>query len=236
MSKADMKAMQQALQQLGMAMKDTSMNKAGQQLSELSQMMANMSNMSPSDMQQVGAMMEQAAKEMGKGMGDMTAMLDAKALAELEEALKSGRMGMPGGRPGFGPGQMPGRGYGGTGSLSKAMKEMLSSKARLVAMGKNDSVHAAGKGGSAKEFARYLSMKTAPSRYTPNGKVAGTRSQNGNELQMSMTGDPDGARSTSPYYQVYQTSKRQAESSLDKESIPATYKKQVRDYFDSIRP
>jgi hypothetical protein len=63
------------------------------------------------------------------------------------------------------------------------------------------------------------------------------RSQNGNELQLSMTGDPDPARSNSPYYSnVYQANKRLAENTLNKENIPATYKKQVRDYFDSIRP
>ena len=33
-----------------------------------------------------------------------------------------------------------------------------------------------------------------------------------------------------------QTSKRQAESSLNKENIPAAYKQQVRDYFNSIKP
>lgn len=64
----------------------------------------------------------------------------------------------------------------------------------------------------------------------------GTRTQQGDELQLNMTGDPDPTQSSSPYYKAYETSKKQAESTLDKEAVPAAYKKQVKDYFDSIHP
>ena len=53
---------------------------------------------------------------------------------------------------------------------------------------------------------------------------------------MQMTGDPEPTHSNSPYYRAVETSRRQAESTLDKENIPASMKKQVRDYFDSIKP
>ena len=86
------------------------------------------------------------------------------------------------------------------------------------------------------EFASYLAKSSSAPKHLPNGKIAGTRSENGNEMQMSMTGDPQAAKSNSPYYQVVQTSKKQAESTLSKENIPASLKKQVKDYFDSIKP
>ena len=81
-----------------------------------------------------------------------------------------------------------------------------------------------------------MSEKTSAAKHLPNGKIAGSRTAKGDELQMNMTGDPDPAHSNTPYYQVYQSSKKQAESTLDKESIPATYKEQVKKYFENIRP
>lgn len=69
-----------------------------------------------------------------------------------------------------------------------------------------------------------------------SAKIAGQRSNVGNDLQINYMGDPENAKSSTPYYQVYTSSRKQAESSLNKENIPATYKKQVKEYFDSIRP
>ncbi len=64
----------------------------------------------------------------------------------------------------------------------------------------------------------------------------GQRGKDGTELHIPSTGDAEPFKSNSPYYQVYQSSKKQAENTLNKENIPATYKKQVKDYFDSIKP
>ena len=69
-----------------------------------------------------------------------------------------------------------------------------------------------------------------------NGKINGAKTQQGQEISMEMTGDPEPTQSNSPYYKAVETSQRQAESTLDKENIPASMKKQVRDYFDSIKP
>ena len=79
-------------------------------------------------------------------------------------------------------------------------------------------------------------MKNPPPKYLPNGQIKGERAKDGNELQITTTGDPEAFRSNMPYYQAYSSSRKQAETSLNKESIPIAYKKQVRDYFDSIKP
>lgn len=239
MSKEEMKQLQQALQQLSKALQNSSMNQSGQQLAQLSQMMENMSNMDPNTLQQMAAMCRGIGKGMGKGNGMPTQMMDMKMLQQLMEALKQGRLTMAMGNGKFGfPGGMGKGPYGGHGVLSKAMKEPAKTKPKLEAMGTSAQSKATGKNGDAKEFAKYLAMKAkGSSKYLPNGKIAGTRSQNGNELQLPMSGDPDPVHGNGAYYTgVYETSKRQAESALNKENIPAAYKEQVRKYFDSIRP
>jgi len=47
---------------------------------------------------------------------------------------------------------------------------------------------------------------------------------------------PDPGSASRPYYEVYSHYQRTAEEALAREEIPAGYRKQVRDYFDSLRP
>jgi len=44
----------------------------------------------------------------------------------------------------------------------------------------------------------------------------------------------DNARSS--YFKVYESAKKEAEDALAKEQIPHGYKKQVKDYFESLNP
>lgn len=240
MSPEQTQQMQQAMEQMAKALDNTQMQMAAQQAQQLAQRLQNMNGMSAQQQQQMANMMKQLAQAMGKGEGLNVAQLDAKTLAELMEALKEGRLTMAmgagmGDKPGVG-GKGPGKGFGAHGDPSEAMADPGDTKPRLLVQ--NQSMHGkgVGKNGSAQEFAKYLSQKVAPSKHLPNAKVAGDRSQNGQELSLSMTGNPDPTHSSSPYYQVYQTNRKQAETSLNKENIPAAYKEQVRKYFDSIHP
>lgn len=240
MSKPERQQLQEQLKQLANALKNSNMDASAKQLEQLAQQMSQSSgNMDPNTLQQMAQMMKNIGKGMGKGQGMSKAELDMKTMGELAEAMKNGRlamcMGKGFGKPGSG-GAGAGRGYNGSGHPAMAMKDPGNTNPRLMAMAKAEQIKAQGKAGSAKEFAKYLSKNAASAKHLPNGKITGTRSQNGNELQISMTGDPEPTKSNAPYYQVYQTSKRAAESALNKENIPATYKKQVRDYFDSIQP
>lgn len=47
---------------------------------------------------------------------------------------------------------------------------------------------------------------------------------------------PRHSRAATPYYEVYDSYKREAEEALNKETIPPAYKQQVKDYFESIQP
>ncbi len=75
-------------------------------------------------------------------------------------------------------------------------------------------------------------------RQAPNTRISGTRSTLKNPgLTLTTRGDPQaGGHAGTPYYQVYTRQKRVAESAVDRENIPAPYRKQVKDYFENIKP
>lgn len=238
MSKQEMQQMQQSMQQLAKALANTQMNMSAQDLQKLAQAMQSMQSMDAKSMQQLAAMMKKIGAGMCKNPGGMGQMMDAKQLAELLQALKDGRLTMcmgNGKKPGFG-GKGPGKGFGGQGGPTNAMKDPEKTRPRLMVNNEKGFTRANGKSGSVKDLVKYLSMANRPSAHLPNGKINGAKTKQGQELSMEMTGDPEPTQSSSPYYKAVETSRRQAESTLDKENIPASMKKQVRDYFDSIKP
>jgi hypothetical protein len=60
--------------------------------------------------------------------------------------------------------------------------------------------------------------------------------ERGQKMQRTYKGTPDPTQDRAAYYEVAPESRRAAEASLNREEIPAGYKKQVRDYFESIQP
>jgi hypothetical protein len=67
-------------------------------------------------------------------------------------------------------------------------------------------------------------------------KVAGKRGEKGREMVTYTQGAPDKATASVPYYEVYGKYAPTAEKAMSREDIPATYKKQVKEYFDALRP
>ena len=71
----------------------------------------------------------------------------------------------------------------------------------------------------------------------PNAtKLTGKRGESGKETTSFFRGAPDKANSSVPYYEVYGRYAPAAESALSRDDIPQTYKKQVKSYFDALRP
>jgi hypothetical protein len=238
MSKEEMQQLQKALKQLSKSLEQSGQKEQAQQMAELSQQMEDgMNNMDPKTLQNLAQMAQNLGKQMnGKGgKGDKDA-LDQQMLQQLAESLKSGRMTLAMGNKAGQGGNMPGNGFNGKGHLTSPMKDPSKTDPRLIAQGKPGEGKGIGKTKSAEEFAKYAAMKNPPSKYLPNGQVKGERSKEGNELQQNYTGDPESFKSNTPYYQAFASSRKQAENSLNKENIPVAYKKQVRDYFDSIKP
>jgi hypothetical protein len=233
MSKEEMQKMQEALKELAQNLKDTNQEAAGEKMQQMAEQMQQMSSMSAENMAKMAKMMREIGQQMGKG--NSMAAMDMKELEGLAQSLQNGKMTMPGTTPGFG-GNGPGNGYGGKGHNTSPLADPGATKPRLIATGKPLTNKSVGKSGEAQDLAKYLATKTTSGKHLPNGKIAGARGENGQELQMNMTGAPDPAHSNTPYYQVYQSSKKQAESNLEKENIPAAYKEQVKKYFENIRP
>src|SRR5205814_3619700 len=100
--------------------------------------------------------------------------LDAKTLAALIAALKSGKLQLAMGGKGGGPL------FGGAGVKTDPMKENPKSKVKMTASGKDGS--SARQAKVSKEFAKYAAMPGKPSRSLPNAMVKGTRNQNNSEL------------------------------------------------------
>jgi hypothetical protein len=58
----------------------------------------------------------------------------------------------------------------------------------------------------------------------------------GDVEQLQTEGDSKGGPVKTPYYDVYETYKKDADDAVSKEVIPPAYKQPVKDYFDSIKP
>ena len=77
--------------------------------------------------------------------------------------------------------------------------------------------------------------------YAPDGKenntrITGKKGDKGKETVSYFKGAPDKANSSVPYYEVYSKYAPAAENAMSREDIPASYKKQVKTYFDSLKP
>ena len=72
----------------------------------------------------------------------------------------------------------------------------------------------------------------------PNARAMGKRSGEQNPGPTLMfKGEPErGAKTAIPYYEAYSRQRKVAESAVNRENIPAPYRKQVKDYFESIKP
>ena len=72
----------------------------------------------------------------------------------------------------------------------------------------------------------------------PNAKADGKRSSEKNPgVTLMFKGEPErGAKTAIPYYEAYSRQRKVAENAVNKENIPAPYRKQVKEYFESIKP
>ena len=144
------------------------------------------------------------------------------------EALKSGKLQLAFGGMGGGPL------WGGRGLPTKPMKDNVEGKAKLTNVGKTGD--AAKQAKVSKEFQKYAGMAAQAPTHTPNAAIKGVRNMNNTELVQQYTGDPQkGIRTGTPYYEAGQVHGRASESAVDKENIPAAYRKQVKDYFEKLK-
>ncbi len=67
-------------------------------------------------------------------------------------------------------------------------------------------------------------------------RVKGKWGGSGEVEQLPTKGEGKGGQARTPYYDVYQSYKRDAEDAVGREAVPPAYKAPVKDYFESIKP
>ena len=67
-------------------------------------------------------------------------------------------------------------------------------------------------------------------------RVQGKYGEEGETEQLPTQQEAKGGPVKTPYYEVYESYKKDAEDAVNKESVPPAYKQPVKDYFESIKP
>ncbi len=75
-----------------------------------------------------------------------------------------------------------------------------------------------------------------PKTHAKIDRIKGKWGGSGEIEQMPTKGEGKGGQVKTPYYEVYESYKRDAEEAVGRESVPPAYKQPVKDYFESIKP
>jgi hypothetical protein len=60
--------------------------------------------------------------------------------------------------------------------------------------------------------------------------------ENGEMEQLRTRTEAKGGPVKTPYYDVYESYKKDAEDAVSREAVPPAYREPVKNYFDSIKP
>ncbi len=235
------------LQAAAEALKKGDMAQAAQKLREAAQKIGEAQNKGDDK-----NAMEKMANALGQsGMSDA---IEGAQMGEAGEGEGDGdAFGKDGVKKGRGKGKGPGDGgefvMGGDGEGDGSVNGIGTGAGKLG--GKKPPVGKAGKYLDAKDAPKenaLLNRKTETHQvrddnfsrlYVPgpnSTKLNGKRGDKGKETVSFFRGAPDKASSSVPYYEVYGRYAPAAESALSRDDIPQAYKKQVKNYFDALRP
>ncbi len=67
-------------------------------------------------------------------------------------------------------------------------------------------------------------------------RIKGKWGREGETEQLQTRGEAQSGQVKTPYYEVYESYKKDAEDAISKEVVPPAYKQPVKDYFDSLQP
>jgi hypothetical protein len=67
-------------------------------------------------------------------------------------------------------------------------------------------------------------------------RVTGKYGEEGEVDQLQTRTEAQGGPVTTPYYEVYESYKKDAEDAISKEAVPPAYKQPVKEYFESLKP
>ena len=67
-------------------------------------------------------------------------------------------------------------------------------------------------------------------------RVTGKYGSEGEVEQLPTRTEAQGGPVQTPYYEVYESYKKDAEDAIAKEAVPPAYKQPVKEYFESLKP
>jgi hypothetical protein len=211
MSQQEMKQLQQQIKDMADALKGTSQDQVSRELQQIASQMEQQ-KLDPQTRQKLAEAMKKAGQTC---QSCQQGSMDAKQLQYLAKALREGKLQLaqgekmlPVNKPGQSEGQNP------QGQPGKGYSPF-------------------GHVNSSQPEKRAGKLSSKP----PDTKIRGQRGKPGNDPTITYRGDPErGVKSGTPYYEVYACQRSASENPVNRENIPAAYRKQVRDYFESIKP
>jgi hypothetical protein len=139
---------------------------------------------------------------------------DSRAIAKIgKDLMASDPHGAVGGGPGLGP-RSNAQGSNAGGGVSKVKSNRTGDKRRYEDQWSDG----------------------LPRPHSKIDRVKGKWGDSGEVEQLPTRGDGKGGQAHTPYYDVYEARKREAEDAVGRESVPPAYKAPVKDYFESIKP
>lgn len=211
MSQQEMKQLQQQIKEMADALKGTSQDQVSRELQEI----VNQMEQQPLDPQTRQKLAEAMKKAGQTCQSCQRGSMDAKQLQDLAKALRDGKLQLAQGEktlPVNKPGQSKGQNPPGQ----------------------------TGKGYSPFGHVNNPLPEKRPGKVSskpPDTKIQGERGKPSSDPTTTYRGEPErGVKSGTPYYEVYARQRSASENPVNRENIPAAYRKQVRDYFESIKP
>ena len=67
-------------------------------------------------------------------------------------------------------------------------------------------------------------------------RIKGKYNNEGESEQLQTQGEGQNGQVRTPYYDVYESYRRDAEDAVAKEQVPPAYKQNVKDYFENLKP
>ena len=208
---------------------------------------------------QAGAAAGKALREMAKGMreggsqsGDSQSLKEMLKKIEEAEAQtgsnSSGQSGEGKGKDGKGKGKS-GQGEGEGEGLSAGKDLMPSNPNGKVNGGaglgpRNNSQGNKGGGPSSQKIKRNGDKRRwedvwsdrLPATKKGVDRVKGKYGKDGEAESLQTQTQAKGGSVKTPYYEVYESYKKDAEDAINKEAVPPSYKEPVKEYFDSLKP
>ncbi len=75
-----------------------------------------------------------------------------------------------------------------------------------------------------------------PKTHKKLDRITGKMGSSGEVEQLPTRTEAKGGQVNTPYYDVYENSRKDAEDAVSREVVPPAYKQPVKDYFDSLKP